>query len=81
MKLDQPKSAIVFSYDDKQAYLQIFTSLLSVLANVVYCNLHRNTLSCLCTMQQYFCEATEPAGPGANHLSLRALKAPRLLCF
>lgn len=29
-KLDQPKSAIVFSYNDRQAHLQLFTSRLSV---------------------------------------------------
>lgn len=81
-KLDQPKSAIVFSYDDRQAHLQLFTSRLSVFSEHGILgssrNLHRNTLSCLCTMQQYFfCGgAAELAGPRCRSPFIyRALKA------
>lgn len=72
-KLDQPKSAIAFSYNDRQAHLQLFTSRLSVfskhgLLGVVVTSTG-TLLSCLCTMQQYFCGAAELADPGADHLS------------
>ena len=73
-KLDQPKSAIVFSYNDRRAHLQLFTSRCSVFSEhgivVGVVVISTGTLCHACVL----CSGTsvgqaELAGPGADHLS------------